>query len=79
MATEHDEAGGQHGGEQRRVSRDPGALEHRRFAERGTGGEHPRGQQQHAVDLDGGAARSSSPTFRRFLPGLVLRSLLTTA
>lgn len=79
MATEHDEAGGQHDDEQRGVSRYACAVEHGRLAERRTGSQHPRGQQQHAVDLDGGAPRSSSPTFRRFLSGLVLRSLLTTA
>ncbi|KAK1117434.1 hypothetical protein K0M31_016638 [Melipona bicolor] len=79
MATKHDEAGGQHDDEQRRVSRHARAVEHGRLAERRTGGQHPRRQQQHAIDLDGGAARSSSPTFRRFLSGLVLRSLLTTA
>lgn len=79
MAAEHDEAGGQHDDEQRGVSRHTGALEHGRLAERGAGSQHPGGQQQHAVDLDGGAPRSSSPTFRRFLSGLLLRSLLTTA
>ncbi|KOX76446.1 hypothetical protein WN51_12127 [Melipona quadrifasciata] len=72
MATKHDEAGGQHDDEQRRVSRHARAVEHGRLAERRTGGQHPRRQQQHAVDLDGGAARSSSPTFRRFLSAIKL-------
>lgn len=74
MATESHAAREQQRGQQRRLFRDDGVLQHWQFPERRSGRQHPR-QQQYALDLHGGATRSSSSALWCVLSGLLLGSL----